>query len=415
MAARLLLFILLASPFLHGAETGAADIRLAVVFRDTPSGRHHLEGVLKAVENHPFSKAIHVSRHPYHTGKNGFEVLEALFKTRGADLILGPTDSGVFAQVIEARGILEAFEVPMISSLVAADIKNAPEGWLFRTNVGVSRRTQVMYDFLNRHWIRRIGVLYADNEFGRQAEQAFREELGPAQREAYLALPYEMLFNSRHELRQILENKPEALGVFGSREEIKGIYQGLRSMNNSLAAYDPLLFTILDARQLVSHIPELYIVSLTDPEKELTIPTDTHNKSPSLVTIEGDQDALAFDTTWLSLNILQQLGDLRGAPLRKAFRDRFVALLDHDQQNWEPLTGMHFSAYENKASPSVYKLGEHWEKVDAAVPVHLKQKIAMKLSLVRRGVGFYPFSSYSFSSQPPTGWALTTLPFVIPK
>ncbi len=373
------------------AQTPATDkVHLAVVFREAKSSRRHLEGVKKVVARHALRERTLISEHPYYDDKEGFEVVRDLIQADPPpDVILGPTDSGAYAELTQRRLDLESHRTPVISSLATVEIPNLPDGYFFRTNGGLSRRVHAMFDFLRKHWVRRIAVLYVDSEFGRSAEEAFREEMSPGMRDAYLALPFEKVASARHELRTVLNAKPEALGVFATREDILGIHQSLGSMHDGFSPYTPLMFTIIDARALRADIPELYFVSMagSNPKKETA--------EGEIVKFEDEVEALAFDTASMVLDelepLMSELGDFpTRADFRQAFRDRFAKAINSGSAAFQPVTKMEFANFENQAMPGVYRLNGDVRAEDTTATVSFGDKLAMKLNLIWRGVGFFP-------------------------
>ncbi len=164
--------------------------------------------------------------------------LVSTISEKKADVILGPTESGVFLRALEQRKMLEQHKIPVISSQVASKIPHQMNGWFFRTNINVERRAEVMYKYLNKRWVQSITVIYEDTEFGRRAEEAFRNEPQGQQIELYLSLAYNSDTDPR-QIRKIFEKRPEAVGIFGNRSDFFHLYGLLKSLNSSLNNYFP--------------------------------------------------------------------------------------------------------------------------------------------------------------------------------
>ena len=148
--------------------------------------------------------------------------MKRLISNGEADIIIGPTESDVFVMGIENRKELEKDEVPVISSLIISDVPYKVGGWFFRTNVDVRRRVEAIHDYMNKYWIRSIAILYANTAWGRRAQEAFSEELSLDQKNYYMPLMYNPPpASAREQIRQILNVRPDAVGIFGEREDLK--------------------------------------------------------------------------------------------------------------------------------------------------------------------------------------------------
>ena len=135
----------------------------------------------------------------------GLDTLQNSLRSGHVDVLLGPTESDLFIRAIEEEPTLSEKAIPIVSPLVTAGADKKSE-WLFRTNVSVSERAQVMFDFLRKYWIRSIAVLYANTAFGRQAEENFRGEYERVFKhtDSYMAVSYQPPPQKRVELGRIL-------------------------------------------------------------------------------------------------------------------------------------------------------------------------------------------------------------------
>jgi hypothetical protein len=360
------------------------DFTIAALYIDTPTGLRFREGIEQAIRDHDLGSRVRLEEYRYANEKQGLEELTALIEDERVDLVLGPSESGVFQGAIDRRVALEAHGVPVISSLVAADVAHQEYGWFFRTNVGVQRRAEAIYDFLNKYWVRSIALLYADTEFGRRAEESFRKELDPAQEALYQPLIYDSPpVDCRAQLRHILERRPEAVGIVGDRQDLLYIQASLRQMNDWGHPYDPLLFTVIDMRNHAGQVDDLYFVAVAQ---------GTAAGSTAGGGLD-DVQALSYDTTALVLDELRTVPpELPGHERRQAFRDRFEARLRGPIPRATRKTTIQFSRFENIAEPIVFHLKDgSLERVDLGRTVGPLEKIREKLSLVRARFGLKPF------------------------
>lgn len=375
-----------------GGET--ITFKLGIHYINSPSGKRFRDGINDAITDYSkeFSREgmFEPLEFPYVNEKEGVKSLVSLMeidetrenKGRKVDIILGPTDSGVFVRALEQRKKLGKAKIPVISSQVAAKVPYQKGGWFFRTNINVERRAQVIHDYLNKYWIRSIAVLYENNEFGRRAQEAFQNELRGAQRENYLPLPYETFYDAREQIRHILRLRPEVVGIFGDRRDFTHLYSLMKSLNFASSPYLPLTFSIIDTRVIQGSLDDedvIHFVSVTD------------------VTIDKDFDdvrALAYDTTMLILSELDRIKsetktfNYQSDTWRESFRDRFEAILSgnitlkKDNGKDPSKTRLSFKDYENAARPKVFELSEkNIKPIDLKKTVYLPEKFKHKWEL----------------------------------
>lgn len=373
--------------------------KLGILYINSPTGERYRDGIKEAITDYsrrPETKTIfEVYDYHYDNERAGVEELVSLTKIkedgqREVDLIFGPTDSGVFVRALEQRKELRKSMIPVISSQVAAKVPHQKGGWFFRTNINVERRSQVIYDYLNKYWIRSIAVLYENNEFGLRAEEAFRNELQEHQVDSYLPLSFDSADKARSQVRQVLAQRPEAVGIFGDRNNFIHLYKSLKKLNAESKQYSPLTFSIIDNRVIQNRLreeDELYFVSVTDTFKGSDF---------------DDVKALSYDTTILVLEELNNLAKSEGfnyndTTWRTAFRDRFEAILNGNSQFKQGFgengskTGLSFKNYENNTPPKVFRLRKNEIKAyGLEFTVSLLQKINRKLTLIWDRFGFWP-------------------------
>jgi hypothetical protein len=374
------------TPFVIAAENTEEPPIIGVLYINSPTGNRFLNGVQAAIKNSDVS----VLPLPYTDATHGTHLLKETVENEKVDILIGPTESDVYVRALEQRSELEKHSVPVISSLVTADVQHVPSGWFFLTNVGVRRRTQTTYDFLNKHWVKSIVILHANTEFGRRAEQAFSAELSATQRENYLSLSYPLpAINARPHIRKILDQRPEAVGIFGEREDIELTTQMLNEMNEGTMAYNPIIFTIIDARHLVNTVGNIYFVSVTEM-----------NKTIKNVDIAFDDvTSLAYDTTNLILGELNKLQtSIHTVTGRKNFRDKFETRLQMYPAQEKNASSMSFSHYVNVAAPKLFEIetkgkDEPPEIIELHIEdyINFSDKVRFKLTLLVNRFGYIPW------------------------
>ena len=375
-------------PVAQAAQKATAPAVLGVVHINTLTGDRFLKAVQAAAKNDSNVKVVSL---PYTDATHGTELLyDTVVKNKQkVDIIIGPTESDVFIRALEKRSELEEKKVPIISSLVSADVPHVRSGWFFLTNVDLRRRAQTTYDFLNKYWVQSIAILYANTEFGRRAEQAFSKELSATQRENYLSLSYQLpVINARSQIRTILNQRPEAIGIFGEREDIEQTIEMLKNMNEGAIAYKPILFTVLDARSLKDTADGLYFVAVTDKDKQI----------PNSDIKSDDVTSLAYDTTKLILGELKRLKkDIHTPGGRIEFRDNFETMLQTSSAQAGSISGMSFSHYKNIAALKLFKIEHNRKDLATIIPIKLdgsiglEKKLGFKLNLLRNRFGYIPW------------------------
>ncbi len=269
-------------------------------------------------------------------------ILDAI-RSDEVDVILGPTDSGVFLDLQEIDDLLDERKVVILSPLVTADVGNVRGGWLFRTNVKVDVRARKIYDDLARRGFKSIAVVYEATGFGDQAELAFRGLLSPDRENAYLSLRYRDPGEIRDAARKILERRPGAVGLFGSREHMRTLRSELQEVAHGWVPYDPLVFTIVDARTLC--LEGVHFVSLSGQRKVDCVASPRE--------VQDELTDLGYDATKHMLRVASEVdGDPQTLEWRSQFRERLVASLEKPGKPL-PRTNMVFSGMENRARPAI--------------------------------------------------------------
>jgi len=389
------LLIILVLSFIPWSSYGASvdktaeKVLIGVLYRNTATGLRYRDAIHAAYNNSAgLSELVEIKDFPYADEKLGTKTLVNLIKREKdkISILFGPTESDVYVRALEQRSELEKHEVPLISSVVTADVPHVRSGWFFLTNVDVQRRAQAAYDYLNKYWINSIAILYANTEFGRRAERAFRAELNDAQKHTYSPMPYSLPATSaRSQIRQLLERRPEAIGIFGEREDLQEIYAALSQMNSGATPYHPIIFTIIDARTLVDNLDDLHFVSVTRADE----PVRNGQQYDDVMT-------LAYDTTKLVLQEIKKLADqdilIASAAGRREFRDRFEAILRATPLLTDTISGITFSNYKNVAKTRMISMkGGALKEFDLTETVGFEDKIQKKSSLLANRYGAWPW------------------------
>lgn len=357
-------------------------IRIAVLCNNTTTGKNHWSGIDEAIKASGFAGNIDHKPYYYSKSSDGYERLKQLMDGSEADIILGPTESDIFVRAVLVEEDLSKNKIPVISGLVTAKVGNRNDGWFFRTNAEVTRRVQIIFDFLNKFWIGKIAVIYADTEFGRRGERAFRGELKILEQEVRLtSLLYSDPPHPRKQLASIFKNRPEAVGLFCEREDIEIIYQQFKTMNNSTSPYNPIFFTLLDIRRLADAVDDFYFVSLAGIENK-----PGGNQPPGDVEVK----TLGHDLAVLVLRVLEDMnhrGDLFDGPFdesrRLEFRKQLVTHMMNNRNLENSLTNMMFNDLENVTKPNVFHLKDgavHLKPVPRFIG--LVKKIFYRINLV---------------------------------
>lgn len=343
-------------------------IRVGALYSESNAGRSHLAGIQSAVRDRGAEECVQVVPLEYRDEHHGLERLLAVVEKGQVDIFLGPTDSGIYTEALtNHHGLAERQQIPIISSLVTAVPPNNPDGWFFTTSVDVVRRVDTIYSFLTKRWISSIAILHADTEFGRQAAGAFNKRLTGSQKNMYISRSYKSPAQDDlwDPLQEVLDHRPEAIGIFGANDHIRQFYTRLRGMNKGIQAYQPIVFALLDARDIEGEVHNLYFVSVSQELNEI--------------------EALSFDTTVL---ILDELGKVdvsinRRKQFRTAFRDRFAGLLSGTVQAVGPRTHMKFDTMVNSVQPAVFhKHGDQVERASSIGFVDVWRKMDTKLELL---------------------------------
>ena len=265
----------------------------------------------------------------------------------GVDVILGPSDDGVFLAIQQFERDLESSKRLVVSPVVTTDVGNERDGWMFRTNVGVHVRATRIYDFLSKRSFNTIAVIYEAMSYGDRAEVAFRGLLRPGQDDSYLSVRYRDVVEIRDAARRILQERPAAVGLFGSLDHIRALQSELQEIARGLISYNPLLFTIVDARTLC--LDGVHFVSVAGPGQADCLVSPREMKD--------EVTDLSYNTTAHMLDVAKEID---GVPdeeeWRVRFRDRFAASLEKLGEQ-PPKTTMVFSEMESLARVLVFKDG----------------------------------------------------------
>ena len=275
-----------------------------------------------------------------------------------ASLILGPTFSGVYLGAIKQLDDGEGGEVPkvpVISAVVQApDVPNERKGWFFRTNLNASRRVEAIMDFTERWPINSVTILYPDTNYGRLAEEHFRNQLPAELVERYRSYEYKRNGGEREVVTKVMNRRPEALGIFGAPSGMLRILRSVR--RRALLPYRPLTFTIVDpsSQSKKPAMDGVYYVSVAE-HAACQSSEGLHGEAGHKCTIGPSEiEALTFDTAGHVLRLAAK--SVRGKNFAaEEFRDAFAALLESTSEAGSN-SRMSFSGLENQAEPKIYKI-----------------------------------------------------------
>jgi len=375
------------------------QFKLGILYSNSPIGKRFRNGIKEAIDKYSSVNIFKTKNFPYDNETEGLETLRSLLKIskskknqgKKVDIILGPTDRGVFDLPLEQRKELEKAGIPVISSRMTFNITHQEGGWFFRTDINVERRAQVIFDVLNKYWIRSFAILYEETDFGKRAEQTFRQELQGMKKKHYLPLSYSSTEKAQSQIRKILEQRPEAVGIFGDEKIISLFNTLLKEKNNGWSRYLPLTFSIrfsmgdTGSVQDKLYLQDHYFASAVDLTKHKDF---------------DDVNALAFDTTILILGELDTLAESEkfeydNPSWRQSFRNRFEAILygnigfKRDNNQIQTKTRISFKNYENNTPLNVFKVSKGVTgSILLGETITITEKIAHKLALTWNRFGF---------------------------
>ena len=342
----------------------APDIHFAALYRKNLA-KDYLKGICAAIESKKQLPSVFIEPVPYASEEEAFQKLKILIKTKHIDAIIGPTDTGVFLRAI--KEFPRNQRVPVVSPLIEGNFKFRKSNFFFSANVTVNRRTRMLANFLSHFNLPKIMILHSDSQYGQKSEAAFRQAyLEQIPGADYRPLQYDSVsFTEKvpsHQIRQILSERPEGLGIFGTREEIKEIGKLLKEKNNSSTPYRPLIFTPTDFRpQNFTQYP-IYSVSLETG--------DDRNPPPDL---NGDVAVLAHDTTVLLLKALLQTNGQKTS--KNQFHQKLIntlsggssrpteTLTEMKFQNGHSYSSTHIVYRDQTGEVSAVSFPEWWESI----------------------------------------------------
>lgn len=327
----------------EGCKSLSEDaLKLTIVARrDTIEDASIYAGVIEACKQNWLSP-IQIEHKIYDDDSDGFRIISEIIEKDLADVIIGPTESGLYSDLVQFLKHGEN-KIPIISPIVTVRLGNDPENWFFRTNVDAANRAQTMYDYLYSLDVENIAMLYADRTFGEIAESAFRTELNESQRERFKSFRFQDTEDARLWIKQINQTRPEAIGIIGSREDVQQISPLIKRMHNEWNAYNPYVFTIVDTRSIKAE--GSYFLSVGQPGL-----VDEGKASGELLDLSYDTSSLIFA---VADNILQEGLAPSSTKWAVEFRKRFVGALSGSISSFKPKSRMEFSSLRNVAVPKV--------------------------------------------------------------
>ena len=187
-------------------------------------------------------------------------------------------------------------------------------------------------------------------------------------------------------MRQILDHRPEAVGIFGEREILVPVHRELRRMNEREIPYRPILFTTLDIRSVAKDLDDFYFVSVIAPAE---------NDGPGAALADDGYDdvrGLSYDTTELVLDVIQAVQDESpGLDFdKKTFRDQIVNALGGAVENPLPKTGMTFTSMANSGELHVYRVDDSAIVSMPVRDVGLGEKVDFKAGMMANRFSLWP-------------------------
>jgi len=85
--------------------------------------------------------------------------------------IVGPSLSGTSLKVID---LAQRFKVPLISCAASIKIVKPVKKWVFKTPQTDTLAVERIYDYMQRHGIKRVAVIYRANDFGKSGLEQMR-------------------------------------------------------------------------------------------------------------------------------------------------------------------------------------------------------------------------------------------------
>jgi hypothetical protein len=367
----------------HSPDTNALQIAV-VARRDTIESRSLRQGVLNACLAKQWKSAINILPLFQYDDEDGFDVIADIVKNKSADVIIGPSESGLFSNLYSFLDFEKNY-VPIISPIVTIQLGNEADNWFFRTNVDAAERAKTMYDFLSKKGIKNIAMLYSDQLFGETAENAFREVLSASQREKFDSFRFEKVDDARAWLLQVKKNRPEAIGIIGSRTEVKQFYSLYKRLPLDWNQYDPYMFTIVDIRSLA--VEDTYFLSVGQK--------DSMEQEG-----EGELTLLTYDTTSLVFEIADDMLHQRISPDKASwpisFRKRLMGKMSGSSSSSRRLSGMELVSRENDALPKVMTMqnGAVIRVIDANLPGE-QREVVNWFDIRKRRFGIAPIVNLS--------------------
>ena len=317
-------------------------LRIAIVGRgNTIESESLFNGVIQACDSDKWQSSIQIIRYVYDNDAEGFEIVSKIVNDASADVIIGPSDSSLYADLVEFLKFEN--KIPIISPAVTVSLGNAAEGWFFRTNVDAVSRTQAMYDFLVTKGIQNFAMLYTDSTFGEIAESAFRSELSEVQRTHFNSFRFATPDLSRPWIKQVKEQRPEAIGIIGSRQDVKQLSSLIKKLHTDWNAYNPYVFTIVDTRALA--VDGTYFLSVGSEG-----PLESGRATGELLDLSNDTTSLVI---LIADDLLKKGISPRSSAWPFEFRKRLVGALSGSISKFPSKTAMEFSMLRNVSTPKV--------------------------------------------------------------
>jgi ABC-type branched-subunit amino acid transport system substrate-binding protein/energy-coupling factor transporter ATP-binding protein EcfA2 len=379
-------------------QPAARNFRIVVIPRAGPRGERQSAAVQKAVqrfanglgwtiETIQFTDALARSAALQATGEQRYDLSIELISPK-------------FGVAFGRPGPPAIFPLASANELTAADASAFPLGISilprdrFAMNIDIGARLQILRNYLRSRLIRRVAVIYENNDFGQAAERGFRQNEETERGTPYIAATFESPSGAETQDRkvrlasavaEVLAFRPEAIGIFASAEGIRQVRDQIATNGVAAAA----LLAITDPRDgdEASGTPnqekptnDLAFVSVVQPPPADTAGTKECEVSPN----DGEGPALAYDTIQFVASVRKQ-----EASAANDFRSSLAAAMRDSAQFRGACTGMTLRDLHNVAQPVMYE-STAGEVRPAALQLSAPDALLYRARLIQRVYGYMP-------------------------
>ena len=226
-------------------------VRIGVLYRQETNKKEceSYEGceLWRVVSNYkPQNVSVCLVEYPYPTEPIGFKLLADIRDNNRVDLVLGPTDTGVYMDALQDAKSFANKRLLVVSPIVTASNQENPPGWIFKTNLNIGARAEAIMDLLRQLNIDSIGIVYEDSAFGRNAEQAVRQAAKGIKE--FRSVRYKEHHDLSTAVASMMQDRPAVIGILSSRKDFGTIVETINDKNHRINPYCPHLFSLIDIR-----------------------------------------------------------------------------------------------------------------------------------------------------------------------